>query len=253
VAAELADLAEDTAFYLPPLPTFDDVERDGYLYAASDRRASVHHVRLGDVAGALAWTRAETRRRGLERVVWWLGWNATPHDLGERLLAAGLEPDDVQPLLTGMVATEPPPASPVEVRRVETVEEYLAALEVESEVWGHEDADAERERRRFEAERGLAHQFCAYLDGRRVGLGRAIDGDGFVALMGGAVLPAARRRGVYRALVRARWDHAAGRGTPVLAVQAGAMSAPVLAGLGFRAYGEVRLYADRLRSGHGHD
>ena len=64
--------------------------------------------------------------------------------------------------------------------------------------------------------------------------------------MGGAVLPELRRRGAYRALVRARWEHAAERGTPLLVVQAGAMSAPVLDGLGFVRHGEIRLFVDRL-------
>jgi GNAT superfamily N-acetyltransferase len=67
-----------------------------------------------------------------------------------------------------------------------------------------------------------------------------------VALMGGVVLPEARRRGVYRALVHARWRHAAERGTPTLVVQAGALSAPVLDGLGFVRHGELRLFVDRL-------
>ena len=70
--------------------------------------------------------------------------------------------------------------------------------------------------------------------------------DGGVALMGGAVLPEARRSGVYRALVHARWEHAARRGTPLLVVQAGRMSAPVLDGLGFVRHGDVRLFVDRL-------
>ena len=64
--------------------------------------------------------------------------------------------------------------------------------------------------------------------------------------MGGAVLPEARGRGVYRALVRARWDHAVERADTPLVVQAGAMSAPVLAGLGFERHGEIRLFVDRL-------
>jgi len=70
--------------------------------------------------------------------------------------------------------------------------------------------------------------------------------DDGVALYGGAVLPEARGHGVYRALVRARWEHAIGRGTPLLVVQAGPMSRPVLAGLGFEAHGEIELYCDRL-------
>jgi len=83
-------------------------------------------------------------------------------------------------------------------------------------------------------------------EGRPVGFGRGIDMEDGVALMGGAVLPEARGRGVYRALVRARWDHAVARGTPLLVVQAGPMSAPVLDGLGFERHGEIRLFADRL-------
>jgi hypothetical protein len=79
-----------------------------------------------------------------------------------------------------------------------------------------------------------------------VGFGRAIHMDDAVALFGGSVVPAARGRGVYRALVRARWDHAVARGTPVLVVQAGAMSRPVLSGLGFESHCEVRLMVDRL-------
>ena len=67
-----------------------------------------------------------------------------------------------------------------------------------------------------------------------------------VALMGGAVLPEARGHGVYRALVHARWQYAAARGTPLLVVQAGAMSAPVLDGLGFERHGEIHLFTDRL-------
>ena len=251
---ELADLAEDVIFYLPRVPGFDQIERDGYLYTASDRRASVHHVRLGDVAAAVAWTRKETRRRDLPKIEWWLGWKATPADLVDRLAAAGLEPDDVQPVLTGMVATEPPPGTPgVDVRRIETADDYIVALDLERRVWGQPPGDPKRDRERFDAERATTGSFVADLDGEPVGFGRAIDGVRFVALMGGAVLPEARRRGVYRALVRARWDHAVARGTPVLVVQAGPMSAPVLTRLGFRSFGQVRVYSDRLESSHGDD
>jgi len=180
-----------------------------------------------------------------------VGWSATPADLGPRLLELGLVPDDV-PMLTGMTCSSEPPGAPgVEVRRIGTLEEQLAALEVDWEVWGiDEDERAERrelERRRFDdLERsGVVHHFAASLDGRTVGFGRAIDMAAGVALMGGTVLPAARGRGVYRALVRARWDHAVARGTPLLVVQAGELSAPVLDGLGFRRHGTIDLFVDR--------
>jgi hypothetical protein len=67
---------------------------------------------------------------------------------------------------------------------------------------------------------------------------------GGVALMGGTVLPEARGRGVYRALVRARWNYAVARGTPLLVTQAGPMSAPILGRLGFETHGELRLLDD---------
>ena len=62
------------------------------------------------------------------------------------------------------------------------------------------------------------------------------------------MLPEARGRGAYRALVRARWEHAAERGTPLLVVQAGAMSGPVLTRLGFETHGELGLLVDRLEA-----
>ena len=249
----LAELAEDTAVYLLPRPTFEAIERDGYVFIAGTFTGWLHRVRLGDVEAAVAWSRVQGRSRGLRDLEWWLGWSATPADAGERLLAAGLVPDPDAPVLAGMTcATEPQTVSAIEVRRVTTLADYQAALEVDWTVWR---IDAEERARRYASEiarwepmrdSGVVHHFSAFLDGRRVGFGRAIDLAGGVALMGGAVLAEARGRGVYRALVRARWEHAAARGTPLLIVQAGEMSRPVLERLGFERHGDIHLYVDRL-------
>jgi hypothetical protein len=53
-----------------------------------------------------------------------------------------------------------------------------------------------------------------------------------------------RGRGIYRALVRARWDEAERRGTPALVVQAGKMSRPILERLGFETVCEVHTLVD---------
>lgn len=249
--ATLSELAEDTIVHVLPKPGFDVVECDGFVFEGRARRASVQRVRLGDVAEAVAWTRAESASRGgIESIEWWCGWHATPADLGEQLLAQGLVPDD-PPVVTGMTCTVAPPAeASVEVREIETIDDQLAALEVDWEVWHvPEDERVLRralERLRFESLRAASTHFAAFVDGELVGFGRAENMREGVALMGGAVLPAYRGRGVYRALVRARWDHAVTRGTPLLVVQAGPMSAPVLAGLGFESHGELRLFVDRL-------
>jgi predicted GNAT family acetyltransferase len=64
-------------------------------------------------------------------------------------------------------------------------------------------------------------------------------------IAGGSTHPDYRGRGCYRALVRARWNAAVTRGTPLLAVQAGAMSKPILERLGFRQIATVHALVDR--------
>ncbi len=255
----LAELAEDTAVHLLPRPGFDMVDRGDLVFEAATRRASVHRIRLGDLDAAVAWTRSECARRRIDRLEWWLGWNATPAGLDAELAARGLVPDET-PVLTGMTCTSEPPAADVEVRDVHSLDEQLEVLEVDWDVWELTPAErasrAARERERFDVieAAGTVHHYAAWLDGRPVGFGRSIDMNRGVALMGGAVLRAFRGRGVYRALVRRRWEHAVGRGTPLLVVQAGAMSAPVLDGLGFVRHGDLRLLVDPgVASGHGHD
>jgi GNAT superfamily N-acetyltransferase len=252
VTATLEQLAEDTAVHLLPRDSFERIERDGYVFEAGPLRASVHRIRLGDVEAEVEWTRSECRRRSLETVEWWCGWHAEPSDLGERLLSFGLVPDD-PPTLTGMTCQNEPSRGPadVEVRLVESIDDQLAALEVDWDVWRVPAAERVRrreiERGRFDALRAVSQHYAAFVDGKLVGFGRGEDlAGGGTALMGGAVLPEARGRGVYRALVRARWDHTVEQGTPLLVVQAGSMSGPILTSLGFESHGEIRLYADRL-------
>jgi GNAT superfamily N-acetyltransferase len=249
----LEELAEHTEVHLLPRPMFESVGRDGLVYLAGLRNANLHPYRVEDVAAAVDWSRGESRRRGHRDIEWWVGWRAQPAGLGAELLTLGLTRSDDPPTLTGMTCTtEPPSARHVEVRPVTTLEDYREALEVDWEVWQLSEQERasrrEVEFHRFAeiAASGVVHHFSAFLDGRRVGFARAIDMETGVALFGGAVLPQARRRGVYRALVHARWQHAAARATPVLVVQAGPMSAPVLDGLGFARHGEIQLYCDRL-------
>jgi GNAT superfamily N-acetyltransferase len=240
-------LAENTGAYLLPRPSYETVVTDDYTYIAGPNNAWVLEIREPNVE----WARAESQRRGIQLVEWWVGWSVRP-SLADDLLSIGLVPDD-EPVLTGMTCATPPPAAPhVEVRAIETAAQYLEAIAVDWEVWQLSDEERAKRRAtevdRFDEDHaaGTAHHWAAYDDGRPVGFGRGIDMEDGVALMGGAVLTDARGRGVDRALVRARWDHAVARGTPLLVVQAGRMSAPVLDGLGFVRHGEIRLFADRL-------
>ena len=65
-----------------------------------------------------------------------------------------------------------------------------------------------------------------------------------VVLCGGATLPAHRGRGLYRVLLAARLREALRRGTPRLITQAGRMSQPILARLGFRAVASIDILHD---------
>ncbi|HST15185.1 MAG TPA: GNAT family N-acetyltransferase [Gaiellaceae bacterium] len=249
MAPTVAELAEDAAVHVLPRPGFETIFRDEFFFEAGRHRASMQRLRLDDVESAVAWAREQCARRSIERCEWWVGWSASPADLADRLTGLGFVPDDEEAKLTGMSIDHEPLAAPqVEVRRIETMEQQLAALEVDWDVWSLPEAERVS-RRAYEHERfdpnGAVHHFAAYADDTPVGFGRAIDMDHGVALMGGAVLPEARRRGVYRALVHARWEHASARGTPLLVVQAGRMSAPVLTGLGFRRHGTILLFVDR--------
>ena len=86
--------------------------------------------------------------------------------------------------------------------------------------------------------------FLAELDGTPVASARATFARGGVVLNSGATLPAARGRGAYRALVRARWEEGRRRGTPALVTQAGAQSRPILSSLGFVEVAEIRVLLD---------
>ena len=139
----------------------------------------------------------------------------------------------------------------MEVRRVESLGDYLRALELDWEVWNVPENERE-ERRAFVPARwesqigGPASHYLAYLAGEPAGFARAVFTPTAGLLMGGAVLPEARGQGVYTSLVHARWNDAMKRGTPRLVVGAGPMSAPILERLGFERIGAIRVLRDAL-------
>jgi hypothetical protein len=188
----------------------------------------------------------------LSQVTWWVGERASA-GVAARLAALGLVPDPETPRLTELALLAPPAGAPrVEVRRVGNADEYLAALEVDWEV--RNLPEHEREARRklaWEAWPAVAadaasQHYFAVTDGEPVGFGRlALTPEGGL-MLGGATLPKARGRGVYTALVHARWQDTVARGTPALVVAAGEMATPILERLGFGRLGRVRLLLDRL-------
>jgi GNAT superfamily N-acetyltransferase len=205
--------------------------------------------RADDVDEVLAEVRALLRERGRPSTQWEVGSSAEPENLVELLLARGVVRDD-DPFAVALVLTrEPPPAVPgLVARRVETFEEYATANAVQWSAFGESDERIEESRRlleqRWRDTPNVMH--AVWLDGKLVCTGSSAPTEHGLLLYGGATLEAARGRGAYRALLRARWDEAAARGTPALITQGGSMSRPILERLGFERVGHVHMLVDNL-------
>jgi GNAT superfamily N-acetyltransferase len=168
-------------------------------------------------------------------------WQTDSRELADALVAAGAR-RPAPPLeweFTALAtATAPPRVEGIDVRRIESFDDYLVGLEIA--LSAEQYTDDARARRREEAEEtyerrksGPSMEWLASIDGEVVGHARAFPGPRGLLLDGGATLPSARGRGAYRALIAARWDEAVSRGTPALVVQAQETSRPILERCGF--------------------
>jgi hypothetical protein len=234
-AAELIDFAEAPGLFVEPAPGLL-LRRDERFVLSGEQHhtwSAVERIRLADadVARAVADVDAFMHEAGTPLASWWLTERSTPDDVEEQLLAAGCVRDEDDYLHAAMLLTrEPPAVEGIEVRRIETVDEFVESRRLQRSVFSNEQGSDD-----FAAEWELQVDpvYAAWIDGRMAGVGRVLVTRMGGYLLGGATAEWARGRGAYRALVRARWEAAAERGTPALAVGAGPMSRPILEQLGF--------------------
>jgi GNAT superfamily N-acetyltransferase len=159
------------------------------------------------------------RMRELPGHVEWKYYSHDGPELRERLLAAGLEPEDEETVVVAEAASIPPPPADVALHIV--TEEFV---DLAAEVFGD----------RFELpERAVA--VVALADGQPVSGGRVDFEDGveFAGLFGGVTLPEFRGRGLYRATVAKRAELARERGYRWLYSDALPTSRPILERVGF--------------------
>ena len=151
---------------------------DGYALSADFGHtwAQVERLRLreGELAAAIADVDGFMHKSGTERASWWLTERSTPRE--DAFLAAGLQRDEHDYLHGAMVLTaEPPTVEGLEVRRIETLEEYAEsrrlALAAFANPHQRNPSDAEVA---AEWERQADPIFAAWLDGRMASVGRAI-------------------------------------------------------------------------------
>ncbi|PJJ72238.1 acetyltransferase (GNAT) family protein [Diaminobutyricimonas aerilata] len=164
-----------------------------------------------------------------------------PHDLTERLRAAGFVPEEQETLLVAPTATLaglPTEVDGVVFRETTDAADLAAIGRLHTEVW---NADwswiADDLAGRIVAGADRIRILLAEADGMLVSAAWLVmrPAAPFAGLWGGSTLPEWRRRGIYRALVARRARIAAERGYWYLQVDASEMSRPVLERLGFQA------------------
>jgi GNAT superfamily N-acetyltransferase len=230
-----------------PLPEGVVVEHDPPVtrFLGFGGQGWVEYRELGDLDAAgldalIARQVDRFRERG-ERFEWKLHGHDGPPFLVERLLAAGLQPEEQETVVIASIAdlelaVEPPDG--VELREVHDRADFERIAQMEVAVWGEESAtradDLERERAADPAQLRI---FVAEAGGRVVSAGwlRLPPHTEFGTLWGGSTLPEWRRRGIYRALVARRGRIARDHGRRYLEVDASDDSRPILERMGFRA------------------
>jgi len=189
------------------------------------------------------------RAAGRSTLRWWVDERTEPADTEERLAALGLTMVERLLVLALPVDAELAVPDGVDVVQVQDRAGVELACRIQAEVFGQSPAteahvrDLVRSVNLPEPER-LVRCYVAYVDGEPAASGGGtVDGDA-LRFWDGAVLPAYRGRGAYRALVARRLADArpttAGFGL-VKAVDH--TSAPVLTRLGFTPYGEQRCWS----------
>ncbi len=189
------------------------------------------------------------RAAGRPRVRWWVDERTRPADTAEQLAGLGLRKDERLEVLALPVESELDELDEVEVVELTTRDEVERGLRLSAAVFGYSPPssaqidDHSAMVSRPVAER-VSRSYLAFVDGVAAAhAGSTVDGDA-LRLWDGAVLPAYRGRGAYRALVARRLRDARSTTAEFALVKAvDDTSAPILRRLGFTRYGEQHCWA----------
>jgi hypothetical protein len=230
-------------------------------------RDALTTLALGDGWSGVVWSRLDeaTADAAVTRLVprllefdghaeWKLYGYDRPDDLAQRLVAAGLEPQDEEAVVVAeLCELELDALLPVgvEVRVAGDAEALAVWVEVNESVFGQSYGDVGRLLlRALEHESPRDIGVIAYAGGEPVSVGRVEfnERSEFASLWGGGTLAEWRGRGIYRATVLERARLAHERGYRFLQVDALPTSRPILERLGFVQLTTTQPYVPRRRS-----
>jgi ribosomal protein S18 acetylase RimI-like enzyme len=216
-----------------PIPALNSVVRTRFNVDTADRR----------IAEVVDWFEARQMPIG-----WWVCERDTPADLAGRLERVGFVVDDelVPGMITGL-GDLPADVSlaDVQVERARDHATFKTACNVMYQGFGAPPILGEA----FQALGALGYGdevalrvFLARLDGVPVGTATGVVATDSLAIYNVATLPAARRRGVGRAVTLAAMRDGAALGCRIAVLQSSEMAHAVYEALGFRDFGTYRLF-----------
>jgi GNAT superfamily N-acetyltransferase len=189
----------------------------------------------------------ELRSEGVTEAFWTVGPASQPPGLAEALLAVGANVDSSVDICAYRLSDEwpaPPADDDVTVRAMTTRDDVAAFQRVNAAAWGYPSPTEDDVDRAFA---GLRRGYViGCWRGEPVGVAGYTLAVDVARFWGAAVVPAARGRGVYRAMVRARMQDAVTQGSTLALVHALPASSPVLQRVGFTVHGQQRVLVLRL-------
>ena len=228
----------------PPAEPGVRFERAGNIVRAVGRYNCILFSDLGgvDADAAIAAQAAFFRASGRD-VEWKVYGHDRPSDLGARLSAAGFIADPQETLMAFDLAHDLSVVqlpSDIAVRRVDDARGLADLIAVNDATWARDHTSMYESYALRLRDPSLA-LYVAYDGSRPVAAGRLEmpQHRSFAGLWGGCTVPAYRGRGIFRAVVAARWAEALKRIYSYLNVDAAETSRPILERLGFVALTSV--------------
>jgi ribosomal protein S18 acetylase RimI-like enzyme len=182
-------------------------------------------------------------------MTWWVGPTSTPADLGDRLVAHGLEADETIPGMAMRLDAWVPPAVPdgIEIVPATDAAEFHEAMDVMFEgfeIPRHaQPAFEERFADFCIGPRAIQTTYIARIAGRAVSTSLGMLVDGVVGIYNVATAADARRRGAGGAVTAAAMADGQARGARWALLESSEMGRSVYERLGFRQVCEITVYA----------